>query len=461
MTDLIIFGAGMRAKTLYEWASMARYTVLFFVDNDPNKWGTTINGVEVSPVQRLASYQCRVLVSEKHRQEMIRQLEEQSYKGSVVSLNDIIRELVVQEKCTSHIPTQQVSYVLDSYFMHSTWGGVESWSCFVGNALKARNQAVMLICGDNSRFDQEFDRCVHFKGGHEAETVKSMIDELQKRLPCVVITHMSIAMYAALIVQNGSPDQIRIVAVVHGSDPQAYQFNRIAYWADRLNAVVCISKQIESTLRESYGISPKKLLYRMNPIPLPETVVRKRSGAALKIGFAARLHRLFKRAELLPLVMDLCFGKGLDVEFNIAGEGDCSDLLKEYVASRHLEDKVHLLGWLPPCEMAAFWMEQDIYLNLSTSEGMSLAMLEAMACGAVPVVTDVSGVRDLIEDGKNGAIVSVDHWEDVAVKIDSMCQDRERLEKASQYNIGLIRENCNVEQYAEWVEKTFNLNGHD
>lgn len=461
MPDLVIFGAGVKAKTFYEWAELARYTVLFFVDNDPDKWGSTIYGVEVSPVQRLTSCQCKVLIGIKYWDEMVQQLKEQSFKGQIISFDDVIREILIQERRSilSGIPTQkpQTCYVFDSYLKKSTWGGIESWSCFVANALKARKRPVVIMCGDNFRFDREMAPCLHFKGEREIDVVKDMINELQKRFPCVVITRPSLVLYAALIVQRRFPEQIKIAIVVHGLEPQAYQFESIAYWADQVDAVVCISRGIETVFREIYKIPSWKLFYRMNPIPLPRKIVRRKQTDKLRIAFAARLHKLQKRADLLTKVIDMCLNKGLDVEFNIAGEGDCSELIREYVISHHFEDKVHLLGWIPPCEMASFWMEQDIYLNLSTYEGMSLAMLEAMACGAVPIVTDVSGVRDLIEDGKNGAIVPVDQWEQVLERISDAYWNQEWLEKASAYNVELLRDKCDVEQYADWIEQTISF----
>lgn len=113
------------------------------------------------------------------------------------------------------------------------------------------------------------------------------------------------------------------------------------------------------------------------------------------------------------------------------------------------------MGWILPTGMVAFWEEQDIYLNISSSEGMCLAMLEAMACGCVPVVTDVSGVSDVIEDGKNGFVVSVDEWLDIVDKIEFISNNREILYDVSKYNMKLIRNRFDVTDYAKWIIETF------
>ena len=50
----------------------------------------------------------------------------------------------------------------------------------------------------------------------------------------------------------------------------------------------------------------------------------------------------------------------------------------------------------------------QIFIMPSTYEGFGLAPLEAMACGLVPVVTDIAGPAEYIVDGRNGLVVPVD-----------------------------------------------------
>jgi len=56
-------------------------------------------------------------------------------------------------------------------------------------------------------------------------------------------------------------------------------------------------------------------------------------------------------------------------------------------------------------EVTPYIQASDIFVLPSASEGLSNAMLEAMACGAVPVVTRVSGATDVVRDGENGIFI--------------------------------------------------------
>lgn len=63
---------------------------------------------------------------------------------------------------------------------------------------------------------------------------------------------------------------------------------------------------------------------------------------------------------------------------------------------------------VPLNEMARFYNDIDVYVCASSSEGFSLSVLEASACGRPVVSTHVGGSEDLIENGVNGFIVDRD-----------------------------------------------------
>jgi glycosyltransferase involved in cell wall biosynthesis len=63
-----------------------------------------------------------------------------------------------------------------------------------------------------------------------------------------------------------------------------------------------------------------------------------------------------------------------------------------------LRDRVTLVGEVPHSQMARYYSAADIYVSGSHREGSGYALIEAMACGAVPVVTDIPSFRAIAGD---------------------------------------------------------------
>lgn len=74
------------------------------------------------------------------------------------------------------------------------------------------------------------------------------------------------------------------------------------------------------------------------------------------------------------------------------------------VNSVGLARRVRLVGVVPRQRMAAFYSAADIVLSASRAEGSGYAALEAMACGAIPALTDIPSFRAMTGDGAIGAL---------------------------------------------------------
>ena len=102
---------------------------------------------------------------------------------------------------------------------------------------------------------------------------------------------------------------------------------------------------------------------------------------------------------------------------------------------------------------ATFGNSQDVFVNVSEYEGTSLSMLEAMSFGCVPVVTDVSGAREFIEEGENGYICGVGDIEGIAKCVAEFASDRKRLMCYGEKCRDIIQERCNPKEYIKyWVK---------
>lgn len=87
------------------------------------------------------------------------------------------------------------------------------------------------------------------------------------------------------------------------------------------------------------------------------------------------------------------------------GDGEDRPALEARVAARGLSGRVAVTGFQPPAAVARHLQAADLAVVGSHREGWSVAMLEALACGAPIVSTDVSGARELVRQGRNGFVV--------------------------------------------------------
>lgn len=77
---------------------------------------------------------------------------------------------------------------------------------------------------------------------------------------------------------------------------------------------------------------------------------------------------------------------------------------RRLAASDRLRDAVQLLGTVPYDDLGQLLSACDLFLQGSAREGSGLALVDAMACGVVPVVTDIAPFRFITDGGKYGAL---------------------------------------------------------
>ncbi len=89
----------------------------------------------------------------------------------------------------------------------------------------------------------------------------------------------------------------------------------------------------------------------------------------------------------------------------VVGQGPLQRQLAARIASRGLTHHIDLLGFRADIERVL--QRGRIFVLPSQSEGLPFAMIEAMASGLVPVVTDVGAIGEIVRDGYNGRLVPV------------------------------------------------------
>lgn len=82
-----------------------------------------------------------------------------------------------------------------------------------------------------------------------------------------------------------------------------------------------------------------------------------------------------------------------------------------------IADRCEFHGWVSGDEREALFSRAGVYCLPSKNEGLPMGLLEAMARGIPAIATAVGGIPQVIEDGKNGLIISVDDVDQLSAKL--------------------------------------------
>lgn len=114
-----------------------------------------------------------------------------------------------------------------------------------------------------------------------------------------------------------------------------------------------------------------------------------------------RLHPVKNHAFLLRACAEL-LARGVPTCCWIAGEGTERERLQRLIFELQLSGYVHLLGQLSQAQLDVSYRNADLVVLTSHSEGIPLALMEAMARGVPVLAPEITGIPELVVDGVTG-----------------------------------------------------------
>ena len=108
--------------------------------------------------------------------------------------------------------------------------------------------------------------------------------------------------------------------------------------------------------------------------------------------------------------------------------------MKHHVKDTVLEENVSFVGRVDNCGLPSILQQHDIYLSASLRDGTSLSLLEAMATGLFPVVSDIKANSTWLRHNVDGLLHRVGDAGDLANCIARVLDDPEMVAKAVRRN---------------------------
>lgn len=185
---------------------------------------------------------------------------------------------------------------------------------------------------------------------------------------------------------------------------QGNYYRLLTHYAPIIHSFIAVSPRCMDRLIECLPARKDDIHFIPYGVAPPGVSLTRPSNGTIRLLYAGRIARRQKRIfDLVDIVRELD-GRGIDYQLDIVGVGPDREPL---VAAFAGFPRVRFYPGVPQTEIAGVYQDHDVFLLPSETEGTSIALLESMAHGLVPVATRVSGSEDVIVDGANGFLCDV------------------------------------------------------
>jgi glycosyltransferase involved in cell wall biosynthesis len=198
-------------------------------------------------------------------------------------------------------------------------------------------------------------------------------------------------------------------------------------WPD---AVVLLAQNEMAAYR---GFAPRARLVRIAnavaPCAVDLSVERYLQDRPLEVAYLGRLavnKGILDSIEAIGMLRE----RGIDVHLTIAGSGAAEQQISRAIDTGRLADRVRLAGALYGDAKQRLWQRADVFaFPTYHREGLPYALLEAMAAGAVPVVSPVGAIPDVMQHEVHGLFVPAHDPQALAAALERLATDRRLLHR--------------------------------
>lgn len=458
----VIYGASSGGEKVFHTLQNTGIDIDFFVDSNPEKWGSFLKGKPVREPEALDTDRHFVVIASELNQEKIEErLAELGLSQNIIMKEEILLpyalrldvSLLQNEDVQIHEKEQVYIELLEG--TPKGFGGMVGWSVNTAMTLQKHGIPAYILASSREAYPEGKEILFQtFETSYENywEDVIRLTRYLKGQLPCVLLLNKQTQLlYAGILLKKMHPGSVKIISAIHSDALCLYKRSRLI--ADYIDEFLCTTEFIQKELINRYQISSKKAAYKEMPVSREfyKEHIYTCGSEPIRLAYAGRLAKEQKRFDLLPALLDMLEAKGIEYQFYIAGVGECQKQLQEYIKKNHMENRVVLCGLVARENMPEFWEDKDVFIALSDKEGTNLSMIEAMATGAVPVVTKYASAVQFVEEPGNGFAVGFGDIQGMADILEKLSKDRELVKRLGQKASSYIRCHCRADDYEEFI----------
>lgn len=234
---------------------------------------------------------------------------------------------------------------------------------------------------------------------------------------------------------------------------RSYKFCKIldGFTYSRYSKIICVSKQVEFALLKWIPSNKGKTKVIPNAIPIPK-FLNPCPVKTYDILFVGRLTKQKGVDILLKAVRVLKDEYGRNLKIAIAGDGPLKENLNTLAVEFGVNGEVEFLGVRKDIE--ELMVSSKIFVLPSRREGFGIVIIEAMSNMLPVIATNVGGIPEIIENGKDGILVSSENPEALSKAIIRLLDDVKMRKELAKNAYKKVKEKYSMETY---VKKILNL----
>lgn len=227
---------------------------------------------------------------------------------------------------------------------------------------------------------------------------------------------------------------IPLVGTVHGKNYYPdHAKRRVAYrWVSRTAHMVAVSHDLQRFLEERIGVPHDRITVIHNGVDMipqrsPDQVRQLRSELGIGedtfvLGIVGSLYPIKGHAYLFKALGPV-LAQYPEARLLVIGQGELEQTLKQQVADLGIDKAVSFLGLRN--DVPRLLPALDLFVLPSLSEGLSVALLEAMSAGVPILASKVGGNPEIVIDGETGYLVLPERSEELSARILELVRNRD------------------------------------
>lgn len=291
-----------------------------------------------------------------------------------------------------------------------------------------KHRGVTIICLDSSRW-------IRWMGTGSLSFIKEAYKSVKEEKPDILIGNGVLGSFLLRFVPQGASKLGIIHHLYHASSVNGSSgpivrgigaLERLALRLTKLDKIGVVNPVTRNILAKR-GFCPDNIVVVGNGVNIDEYSFseNKHPHSLIYIGRLTELKRVSSLIELVSMVKE----EISDIILHIVGDGPKCGEVNRKIKALGVSDNVAMHGYISEKEKIGLLANSAVYVSNSSFEGFGIPLVEAMATGTVPVVSDLDAHRFIFQGEDVGYLVKC--HEDMATRvIDLLTNETRRLELA-------------------------------